>query len=300
MLLSIIICSRNRAKELEQCLPLVAEQAALFPDTEVLVIDNGSADNTAEVVKTVSEKSDYTIRYVLEPVPGLCQARNRGRQEARGEVLTYIDDDVRLDENWILKIRQHYLQHPETFCLGGRVTVKLDEHIPFPIGENMRWFFGATRFGNEYRELNYPEHPIGCNMSFRAIVFDQVGGFNTNLKLYGDETEFFSRVTKQGYKLIYDPEITVYQFIPASRLTKEELRHKSYIWGRGSATGWMIANQSPLKRLARITQYLLRTGYMFVRLPFKTDFGSFYTYWYYRGYLSKLVAGLDKNKTDNK
>ncbi|MBK8300790.1 MAG: glycosyltransferase family 2 protein [Chitinophagaceae bacterium] len=81
--LSIIICSRNRAKELESCLPVVAKQASLFRDVEVIVVDNGSTDNTMETIQRIVSSLQYVFRYVLEPIPGLCQARNRGRAEAK-------------------------------------------------------------------------------------------------------------------------------------------------------------------------------------------------------------------------
>jgi len=293
ILLSIIICSRNRARELEECLPLVAKQAILFPDTEVIIVDNGSADDTKAVVTTASVQNNYTFRYIFEPVPGLCQARNRGRQEAKGKVLAYIDDDVRLGEGWILKIKEHFLQG-KSDCLAGKVTVHLDDKVPLRINESMYWFFGATGFGDKPRMLTYPEHPIGCNMAFTVKAFDAVGGFDTNLKLYGDETELFRRITAKGFEMFYNPDFIVHQSIPVNRLTKKELAHKSFIWGKGSATAWMLSGISWLRRIGKIAEFFGRTFYMSVVHRFRDDFGSFYTYWYNRGYLSKLISGLDK------
>ncbi|MBL7725349.1 MAG: glycosyltransferase family 2 protein [Chitinophagaceae bacterium] len=291
--LSIIICSRNRGMELKDCLPLVAKQAALFSDTEVVVVDNGSTDNTKQVVEETAAGSSYQFRYIFEPVPGLCQARNRGRLEAKGKVLAYIDDDVRLGTDWILKIKEHFSQ-AKTDCLAGKVTVHLDDKVPLRIDESMYWFFGATGFGDKPRMLAYPEHPIGCNMVFTVKAFDAVGGFDTNLKLYGDETELFRRITAKGFEMFYNPDFTVHQSIPANRLTKKELGYKSFIWGKGSATAWMLSGISGFQRIGKIIEFFGRTCYMGIMHRFRDDFGSFYTYWYNRGYLAKLVKGLDK------
>src|SRR5690348_12990589 len=96
MLLSVIICTRNRASEIAECLPGLAEQAKQFSDVEVLVVDNGSTDNTKETVQQLSDRFQFPFRYVFEPIAGLCQARNRGAAEAQAEVLAYIDDDERI------------------------------------------------------------------------------------------------------------------------------------------------------------------------------------------------------------
>ena len=293
MLLSVIICTRNRADEIVNCLPEVARQAREFMDVEVVVVDNGSTDNTKQVIAELSKSEDYPFRYVFEPVAGLCQARNRGRTEARGKVLSYIDDDLIIEEGWIRHIREHFLRET-TDCLGGNVDVTLigNEELDFP--DDMLWFFGKRAFGRETREFHLPEHPVGGNMSISTRVFDEVGGFDTNLKLYGDETDFFRRASAKGFKMLYDPKVVVRQIIPANRLTKKELRSKSYNWGKGSATVWMLQTPGFFKRLAKIIEYFFRAVYVGVSSLVRSSFGKFYTFWYNCGYLAQLLKGLEK------
>lgn len=293
MLLSVIICSRNRAHEIVNCLPGIATQAKQFPDVEVIVVDNGSTDNTKEVVSENSTSLNYPFRYVYEGIPGLTQARNRGRQEAKGKVLAYLDDDTLLKPNWIEKVRQHFLDE-KSDCLGGKVSIDLGGQMPFPFDESMMWFFMASTMGEQPRMLHHPEHPIGCNMAFTTKVFDAIDGFNTNLKLYGDETDFFRRVFEKGFTVYYDPSVEVSQFIPAERLTMNELKEKSYKWGKGSATHWLLKTNSTPKRLLKVTEFTGRTIYMGIMSKLRGNFGGFYTYWYNRGYLAQLFKGLEK------
>lgn len=294
MQLSVIICTRNRASELPICLGHVARQSRSFNDVEVLVIDNGSTDNTPEVVEALMQEFGKHIRYIFEPVAGLCQARNRGRLEARGSVLAYIDDDVIVSEGWIERLRENFSSN-EVKCLGGKVNAKLEGKPPFPMDDSMLWFFQATDFGEMPRQLSYPEHPIGCNMAFRTEVFDAVDGFDTNLKLYGDETDFFRRVYESGFSVDYDPSLEVTQRIPAERLTKQAINEKSYKWGQGSATVWLLSKPTALRRLASIGEYLARSIFLWARLKMHPTFGRFYTYWYNRGYLSGLTGWTDGN-----
>ena len=291
MFLSVIICTRNRADEIVNCLPLIAAQAKNFSDVEVLVIDNGSTDHTKETVERLA--AGNPIRYVYEPVAGLCQARNRGAAESRGRVLVYIDDDVQIQDDWIARIRAHF-EAGKSDCLGGKVSVRLEGQPPFEIGEEMLWFFQATAFGDAERRLRFPEHPIGCNMAFRREVFEAVGGFNTELKLYGDETDFFRRAAAKDFLIVYDPRIEVSQIIPAGRLTVEELRHKSYIWGKGSATLWLLSTPGFFRRSRKIAEFSLRAVYVGLSSLVSWSFGKFYTFWYNCGYLAQLLRGLER------
>jgi glycosyltransferase involved in cell wall biosynthesis len=293
--LSIVICSRNRAHEIVNCLPGVAAQAKMFSDVEVIIVDNGSTDNTKEVVQQMSASLQFSFRYIFEPIAGLCQARNRGRQEAKGTVLAYLDDDAILKDRWVEKVRQHFLEG-KTDCLGGKVSIELGGEIPFVLEENMHWFFMASNLGEQPRPLTHPEHPTGCNMAFTTKVFDAIGGFNTNLKLYGDETDFFRRVYEKKFSVYYDPAVEVGQFIPAERLTKEELKDKSYKWGVGAATTWMLKGSNAIERGKKIIEFTGRIIYIGIMSKLRGNFGGFYTYWYSRGYLGQLIKGLEEKK----
>jgi len=95
-----IICTRNRATQLSQVLES-ASHLVVPPGLswEFIVVDNGSSDNTADVVRRYAGR--LPLRIVREEIPGLSNARNRGVAEARGDYICWTDDDVRLDPNWL-------------------------------------------------------------------------------------------------------------------------------------------------------------------------------------------------------
>jgi glycosyltransferase involved in cell wall biosynthesis len=294
-LISIIICTRNRASEVSECLEALAPQSKLFDDVEVLVIDNGSTDNTKEVVSMVAGRENAHIRYVYEGVPGLCQARNTGAREANGEYLAYIDDDERIGPDWILKIKQFFSQNHYD-SVGGKVAVTIEGEPPLPIPGSMMWFFGQSSLGEVAKVLTYPSHPQGGNFVVKRKAFMDTGGFDTNLKLYGDETEFFRRFSRKGYTMYYDPDILVTQSIPAERLVLTELKQKAYKWGQGSATHWMLDRNKAGRRTTKLVEYVFRTLYIRAKLMLKKEFGAFFTYWFTRGYLHKLTVGLESKE----
>src|SRR6266700_2101384 len=91
--LSLAICTYNRAALLQRALRSVAQQTIGRSDVELIVIDNGSTDETAKVV-AAHQKENGSLRYFVEPKPGIAHARNRALAEASGEYLAFLDDDA--------------------------------------------------------------------------------------------------------------------------------------------------------------------------------------------------------------
>jgi len=91
-MISVIVCTYNRAELLRELLPTLCEQTVAFTQYEVIVIDNGSTDHTKTVAAVFAARYPQ-VRYCYEPRQGLSHARNRGWQEAKGDYVAYIDDD---------------------------------------------------------------------------------------------------------------------------------------------------------------------------------------------------------------
>ena len=135
MFVTIAICTRNRAILLKRAMDTIV--ALIIPDGiewELIVVDNGSTDNTAEVI--ASYKDNLPIRYVFEPLAGLSNARNRAVAEAKGDYICWTDDDVLLDRAWLLKYHDAFVRFPEIVFFGGPIRPIFEGECPAWLTEN--------------------------------------------------------------------------------------------------------------------------------------------------------------------
>jgi len=221
-MISVVICTFNRAADLRRMMQSFFRQNRLAEiEFELLIIDNNSRDNTAAVVH---ELSNYpNTRYVFEPKQGLNFARNRGVAEAKGQFVSFLDDDVLVDQNWLFNLKRSF-EETNADVVGGKVSLNFD--VP-----PESWFKGLFRIclaevdlGTSRKEVDNGDRLYGANLSFRKIIFESVGQFEAGLDrcgnelLSGGETELVRRIVSQKGKLIYDPQVSVEHVIGAQRL----------------------------------------------------------------------------------
>ena len=164
--LSVIVATRNRSRSLARLLNGLAEQtdAPLF---EVIVGDNGSSDDTADVIE--SARKQLLIRSVYEECPGKSRALNAALKLARGKLILFTDDDVQPYPDWISKIFAASLQYPHVNIFGGRIDVNLDA-VPNWIKRShnlMRLLTCAHHHGDSDTLYSYGQYPFGPNMAIR-------------------------------------------------------------------------------------------------------------------------------------
>lgn len=232
--ITIAICTYNRADYLSDTLRYLSDQTADSNQFEILVINNNSSDQTAEVCADFEkENSRLNFRAVEETRQGLSFARNRAIDEATFNSVLYIDDDVRLDKDFIKTTLGKIAENPDVKCAGGRIYVSFDEDEPDWIPAELMPMFGLHDLGD--REKVYPKtnFPRGGNMLIKKEVFDAIGRFDTDLGRIGkellgsEEKAFFDRAREHGFQLYYWPEMSLYHRIGQKRLTKEYLRNQS-------------------------------------------------------------------------
>ena len=120
--LTVVVCTFNRADFLAETLRSLASQTLAEAQLEVLVVDNNSTDNTPEVVNAFRKKI-VSLRSLHESRQGLSYARNRGWQEARGLLVSYIDDDARAEPDWCERIVEAFeIVTPPPVCVGGPIN----------------------------------------------------------------------------------------------------------------------------------------------------------------------------------
>lgn len=237
--ISAIICTYNRQKYLYQVLESIKNQSLDQQCYEVVVVNNNSTDNT-ELVCITFKKDNPGIHfnYVTEFEQGLSAARNRGIKEASGNYLTFIDDDAFPDKDF-LKITYEYLeQNPEISAVGGKILLKFEQKKPAWLSPYLSSLFGYFNPGNKSGEFPKNRYPRGSNMSFRKVVFDRVGLFDTKLGRKGsdmqgsEEKELFARIFKMNFQVRYLPSAIIYHAVPPERTTMEFVRNQSISYGR--------------------------------------------------------------------
>lgn len=203
--LSIILCTRNRSASLRSALESLVAQDSPGGDWEIVVVDNGSTDDTREVVRSFASRA--AVRYVFEAVPGLGRARNCGIAVARGSVLAFTDDDVIVNRDWAARICSRFA------CDAG-ISAVFGHTSGDPGVESM--FSMRTRAYPCYLEgkENVWESSPGNNMAYRRGVVERIGLFDPSLGAgakyqTADDADFSYRLFKAGLKAYYDPEAKV-------------------------------------------------------------------------------------------
>ena len=178
---TIVLCTFSRAHLLGPALDAALSQIDGTPSYELLLVDNNSRDRTREIVQQ-REASGSRLRYVFEAQQGLSFARNAGIVHARGDIVAFTDDDVRVAPNWVSRIHAAFETHAHVDCVGGRILPEWS--VPPPAWLTKDRWVGALAlqdYGPE-RLMFDPKNPVclaGANLAFRKRVFENIGAFST-------------------------------------------------------------------------------------------------------------------------
>lgn len=225
---SIIVCTHRNPDLLAKTLESLSRQSINKELLEIIVVDNNSQDNTANVVASYP-----SVRYLLEEKLGLSHARNAGIKIARGDIIAFIDDDAEASPDWAQALLRIYDSIPQVWAVGGKVLPIWDAEQPLWLTEEHHRFLSLVEWGQAARPLRWPERIIGTNCSFRRGVFEDIGYFNTDLGRLGglllslEDTEIQQRIHQTAHLVYYSPEATVYHHVPAGRMTKEYLSKRT-------------------------------------------------------------------------
>ena len=233
MKISVIICTCNGSERLKGALKSLKDmEVASDIQWELLVIDNNSSDDTCEVIKNFARASGLNVKYLFEGNQGLSYARNRGLMKANGEIIAFTDDDCIVDKSWITSILKEFASDKTLLGLGGRVELYNVNDRPV----TTRTFKDRMLFSSPNQLFNLLP---GCNMAFAREVFDDVGEFDPNFGAgtkiaSAEDSDFFYRVHKKGFKMIYSPDVLVYH--NHGRRTDSQVRalNRGYVIGRGA------------------------------------------------------------------
>jgi len=234
MKISIIIPTHNRSTLLQNVMEsiLVLKGEAEY---ELVIVDNNSNDNT----KAVVESYGNIARYVFEKRTAFTRARRTGEENATGDILLYLDDDVIVNSGSLKKIVEIFKTYPECGVIAGKILPKFSSPPPQWVLECQNAFNGWSLYNEDTfdfikRDLQIVQYAAGPMMAIRRNVYKLIDGFppdtigvETNRgnksfnKLYigpGDYG-FCIKARQAGYKVYYSDKVSVYHIIPPVRFT---------------------------------------------------------------------------------
>ena len=234
---TVIICTRNRADSLRETLASIG-RCAVPPDiaAELLVLDNGSTDHTAQVVREAA-LTHLPVRRVEEPAPGLSRARNAALRATSADMVLFTDDDVRVPVDWIEGMCRPIFSGAGDAVIG---RVRFPPHYrPLLEREPFRskggWFASNETGG----DLSGSKNMVGANMAFSRRVIETLGGFDPDLGAgalgFYEESIFSWRLVEAGLRLVPVPDISVEHHFDLSRLTRRTLLGLAERMGRSEA-----------------------------------------------------------------
>ena len=266
-MVSVILATRDRAALLKTTLEALRRQISPGCPVEILVVDNGSVDETRDVVQAAARESSIPVRYLTEPRPGKSHALNTAVSHARGDLLAFTDDDVLPSPKWLAAFTQAFSETGADY-VAGRILPLWEATPPRWLTPPLHGVL-AVADGGQQRLILEGVHdeimPIGANMAVRRHVLDRIGGWNPDLgKLKdtlrtGEDHEFALKLAAAGLAGVYEPEACALHRVPADRLRLGYFFRWCYSNGRIEAG---LEQEYP-----STTNYLLRVpGYLWRRL----------------------------------
>ena len=228
--ISIIICTRNRAAILGDCVRSLIDQQIEAPyaeiSYEIVVIDDGSTDSTPQTVAQIADTQEHPrVRHVPQAHGGLNAARNNGVHSAEGEILVFLDDDEIAPPDYLMKV----LARLEDAALDGAGGPCHDYGgDALPTCKNCSLTEVDVPGGGRRRVPRL----LGGNMAVRASAFERVGPFDAEISGRGDDGEWFNRASGMGLQFEQDPELWVWH--RRDHLKFGDLVRHAYVQGKST------------------------------------------------------------------
>jgi cellulose synthase/poly-beta-1,6-N-acetylglucosamine synthase-like glycosyltransferase len=210
---SVIIPALNESANLARNLPSVRSQ--LGPGDELIVVDNGSADDTSAIA------SRFGAVVVSEPVRGRSRARNAGLRRSQGDFVVFLDADCTPQDNWLLELLKPFAD-PVVGCVAGEI-LNLDA------GTQFSGYLARKGHLGQSGAFNHPFLPYAQtgNAAYRRAVLDRIGGFDEALFAGQDADLTWRMLLETHYVVVAAPGsvVTHRQDLTFSAFLRQKRRH---------------------------------------------------------------------------
>lgn len=264
-MLTILMATKNRADLLQQVLETYCALQVPKAGWKILVIDNGSDDNTVEIVRSFQDR--LPIDALIEPRAGKNAALNKGLEHIEGDLVVLTDDDAFPRADWLLQLRRAADERPDYSIFGGVVIPRWETSPPSWI----RWVDLAPTFTVTDPTLQEgpiePHHVFGPNMAIRASVFRPGARFDTSIGprgtsyAMGSETEFVERLGRAGAKAWHTKGAVVEHFIRQEQLKMEWVLGRAIRLGRGQYRLYGAAQDADALSFRGVPVHLFRRAF---------------------------------------
>ncbi|MGH3115982.1 MAG: glycosyltransferase family 2 protein [Gaiellales bacterium] len=248
---TIVLCTRNRASVLPKALETLASQVTNRA-FEIVVVDNGSEDETADVIAEWCRR-DARFRTVKEPRVGLSRAKNAGVKTARGRIVLFTDDDVLVGPNWVDAHLSLLVGRQDLMIAGGPILPISQDLAPWPdwLGEASLLDLPLLDHGAVARPLGRWEQVWGANMAVPLAVFERIGLWDEGLGRKGDERgtwediEFADRLRNVGGEVWFCPGAVIWHRITPQRALPRRMLRAAFLRGLDDYVKRVWASDEP-------------------------------------------------------
>lgn len=224
---SIIIPAFNAEETMEKCLQSLKEMNYPHDRREVIIVDDGSTDNTYEIAQKLADKVIKTENR------GPSAARNTAVEQAKGDYLAFTDSDCYVHPEWLNELLKGFELGDNYISSGGNQFGPPDDK---PFAKVVQAYLESVGFLGGYtkssKELIEVKHNPSCNVIYKKEAFDLEKGFLS--KLYpGEDVEFDCRLVKHGFQIAYNPEAIVWHYRPSTIKAFARMMYRYGKWGAG-------------------------------------------------------------------
>ena len=255
-LVSVVVLNWNGREVVERCLQSL--QGQTYQPLEIIVVDNASTDDSADLVK---KRFSNVKMIVNERNLGFGGGNNVGIRASQGRYIMMLNNDTRLDPACIEELKRSLEKDQRYGACASKILLEYEDNLIDAAGivvcpDGLSIGRGRLEKGDQYDEETDVFFASDCACLYRREMLEDIGLYDEDFFAYADETDMGWRAQLAGWKCIYNPKAVVYHFHSASTGTYSPF--KAYLVGRNRI--WVAVKSFPVSLLI---------------------FGQFYTFWRY-------------------